>query len=83
MNDFPHAQTEMQASIDSQTSMMQTSSVTSGLTLMLKSLGGGARCLGMSPCLSHFVPYFSSYLVTCLVSYTAVVIMSACMGCFH
>jgi hypothetical protein len=42
-----------------------------------------AGCLGMSPCLSHFVPSFSSYLVTSLVSYTGDVIMSTSMDCFH
>jgi hypothetical protein len=38
-------------------------------------LGGGAGCPEMSPCLSRFVPNFSSYLVTCLASCTAAVIM--------
>jgi hypothetical protein len=57
-----------------------TSSFTLGLTLKL---GGSTGCLGMSPCLSHFVPSFSSYLVTCLVSYTAAVITSTSMDCFH
>jgi hypothetical protein len=37
MDDFAHVQTEMLASIDSQTSMMHNSSVTLRLTLMLKS----------------------------------------------
>jgi hypothetical protein len=37
MNDFAHVQTEMQASIDSQTSMMHDISVILGLTLVLKS----------------------------------------------
>jgi hypothetical protein len=45
-----------------------TSLVTSGLTRMLQTfkLGGGAKCPGMSPHSSHFIPRFSSYLVTCL-----------------
>jgi hypothetical protein len=46
-------------------------------------LGGGAGCPGMSPYLSHFIPSFSSYLVTCLASCTAAVIMSTSMDCFH
>jgi hypothetical protein len=37
MDDFAHVQMEMQASIDSQTSMMHDLLVTLGLTLMLKS----------------------------------------------
>jgi hypothetical protein len=37
MDDFAHVQTEMQASIDSHTGMMHDSTVTSGLTLLLKS----------------------------------------------
>jgi hypothetical protein len=73
MDDFEHVQTEMQASIDSQTSMMHD----------LFKLGGGTGCLGMSPHLSHFIPSFSSYLVTCLVSCTAAIIMSASMNFFH
>jgi hypothetical protein len=65
-----------------------TSLVTLWLTLMLKSckylsLGGGAGCPGTNPCYSCFVPCFSSYLITCLVTYTAAVIMSTSMDCFH
>jgi hypothetical protein len=37
MDDFAHVQMEMQASIESQTNMMHDSSVSLGLTLMLKS----------------------------------------------
>jgi hypothetical protein len=52
-----------------------TSSVTSGLTLMLKSckdlsLVGGVGCLGMSPHSSLFVPSFFSYPVTCLAHWS-------------
>jgi hypothetical protein len=44
-----------------------TSLVALGLTLMQRfKLGGGVGCPGMSLRLSHFVPSFSSYLVTCL-----------------
>jgi hypothetical protein len=75
MDDFAHVQTEMQASIDSHTSMMLK--YCKDLSL------GGVGCPGMSPCLSHFIPSFSSYLVTCFVSCTAAVIMSTSMDCFH
>jgi hypothetical protein len=91
MNDFAHVQTEMQASIDSQTSMMHDISVILGLTLVLKSckdlslqrfkLGGGAGCPGMSLHLSHFIPGFSSYPVTCLAHITTI-IMTARKYCF-
>jgi hypothetical protein len=63
MDDFAHVETEMQASIYSQTSM--TSSITLGFKLE-----GGARCPGMSPHLSRFIPSFSSYLVTYLARWS-------------
>jgi hypothetical protein len=65
-----------------------TSSVTSGLTLMLKSykdlcLGevSGAQVWILAYLISF--PFFSSSLVTCLVSCTTAVIMSASLDCFH
>jgi hypothetical protein len=75
MDDFAHMETEMQASIDSQISM------THGIfghfrinhdakILQRFKLGGGARCPGMSPDLSRFVPHFSSYLITCLAHWS-------------
>jgi hypothetical protein len=73
MNDSAHAQTEMQASIDSQTSMMHDLYGHFGINPDFEmhdqqsfKLGGGAGCIGMSSRLSCFVPSFSSYLVTCL-----------------
>jgi hypothetical protein len=62
-----------------------TSLVTMGLTLMLKSckLGGDAGCPGMSPRLSHSIPSFSSYLVTCLVGCTTAIVLIARMDCFQ
>jgi hypothetical protein len=88
MDDFAHVQMEMQASINSHTNMMQDLFGYFGINpdayiLQRFNLGGGVGCPGMSPCLSHFVPSFFSYLVTCLVSYTAAVIMSTSMDCFH
>jgi hypothetical protein len=88
MDDFAHAQTEMQPSIDSQTSMMHDIFGHFGINpdayiLQRFKLGGGVRCPSMSPYLRRFVPSFSSYLVTCLVSCTAAIIMSANMDCFH
>jgi hypothetical protein len=73
MDDFAHVQTEMQASIDSQTSMMHNLLSHIGINpdceiLERFNLGGGVGCPGMSPCLSHSIPSFSSYLVSCLVS---------------
>jgi hypothetical protein len=67
MDDFAHVQTEMQASIDSQTNMMHE--------------GGGVECPGMSVHLSHVVPTFTSYLVTCLSRITTIV-MTASKYCF-
>jgi hypothetical protein len=56
MDDFAHVQTEMQASIDSQTSMMHDSLVISELTLMFKSF----KDLSLGRCL---VPRYESALV--------------------
>jgi hypothetical protein len=88
IDDFAHMQTEMQASADSQTSMMQDlfshfdinpdAQILQGFKL-----GGGVACPSMSPCLSRFIPGFPSYLVTCLVRCTAAVTMSTSMDCFH
>jgi hypothetical protein len=88
MDDFAHVETEMQDSIDSQISMMHDLFDHFGINpdaqiLQRFKLGGGVGCPGMSPCLSHFVPSFSCYLVTCLLSCTTAVIMSASMDCFH
>jgi hypothetical protein len=71
MDDFATVQTEMQASIDSQTNKMhdlfgQDGINPDGQILQRFNLGGGAGCPGMSHHLSHFVPSFSSYLITCL-----------------
>jgi hypothetical protein len=88
MDDFAHMQTEMQATINSQTSMMHDLFGHFGINpdayiLQRFNLGGGAGCPGMIPCLSHFAPNFFSYLVTCLVSCTSAIIMSTSMDCFH
>jgi hypothetical protein len=63
MDDFPHAEAEMQASIDSQTSMMHDLFGHFGINpnasfLHRFNLGGGAGCPSMSLCLSCFVPSF-------------------------
>jgi hypothetical protein len=86
MDDFAHMQMEMQASIESQTSMMHDLFGHFGINfdaqiLQRFKLGGGAGCLGMSPHLSHFVPSFSTYLVTCLARITTIV-MTASKYCF-
>jgi hypothetical protein len=63
-----------------------TSLVTLGLTLMQLhkfKLGGDAECPGMSPRLSHSIPSFSSYLVTCLIGYTTAIVLIARMDCFQ
>jgi hypothetical protein len=88
MDDFEHVQTEIQASIDSQTSIMYDcfghfKINLDALLLQRFMFRGGDGCPGMSPCFSHFVLSFSSYLVTCLVTCTVVVIMSTSMDCFH
>jgi hypothetical protein len=88
MDDFAHVQTEMQGSINSQTSMMHDLFDHFGINpdasiLKRFKLGGGAECLCMSPCLSCFVPSFYRCLVSCLASCTTAVIMSTSMDCFH
>jgi hypothetical protein len=75
MDDFAHMQTEMQASIDSQASMMHDlfghfRINPDAKILQRYKLGGGGGCLGMSPHSSCFVPSFSSYLVTCLARWS-------------
>jgi hypothetical protein len=79
MDDFAHMQTEMQASIDSQTSMMHDRFGHFGIKpdaqiLQRFMLGGGVGCTGMSPCLSRFVPSFP--VILSLVS-LAVPLMSS------
>jgi hypothetical protein len=37
----------------------------------------------MSPRLSHSIPYFSSYRVTCLIGCTTAVVFIAIMDCFQ
>jgi hypothetical protein len=86
MVDFADAQTEMQASIDSQTSMMHDLfgyfRINPDAEILQRfKLGGGAGCPGMSPDLSRFVPSFSSYLITCLACITTNV-MIASKYCF-
>jgi hypothetical protein len=71
MDNFAHMQMEMQASIDSETSMMHDRFGHIGINpdayiLQRFKLGGGAGSPGMSPHLSHFVPSFFIYLITCL-----------------
>jgi hypothetical protein len=88
MDDFAHMQTEMEASIDSHNNMMHDLfghfRINPNTYILQKfKLGGGAGCLGMSPCLSCFILSFPSYVVTCLVSSTNIVIMSTSMDCFH
>jgi hypothetical protein len=88
MDDIVHVQIEMQASINSQTSMMDHLFShfrinPDALILQRFKLGGGAGCPGMSPCLSHFIPSFRHYLLNSLISCTATVIMSTSMDCFH
>jgi hypothetical protein len=87
MDDFAHLQTEMQASIDSQTSMIHDLFGHFGinpdaLILQRFKIGGGAGCPGMSPHLSHFVPSFSSYLVTCPAHHITTVVMTTSKYCF-
>jgi hypothetical protein len=87
MDDFATVQMEMQASIDSQTSMMHNLFSyfwinPDALILQRFKLGEDVGCLGMSHCLSHSIPSFSSYLVTCLVGCTTVVVLIARMDCF-
>jgi hypothetical protein len=65
MDDFAHVQMEMQASIDSQTNMMQDLFGHIGINP-----GGGVGCPGMSPHLSCFIPSFSSDLITCLAHWS-------------
>jgi hypothetical protein len=36
----------------------------------------------MSPRLSHSIPSFSSYLITCLIGCTTAVVLNARMDCF-
>jgi hypothetical protein len=84
MDDVAHVQMEMQASIDSHTSIIHDLFGHFGINpdaeiLQRFKLRGGAACPGMSPHLSHFVPSFSSYLITCL----AIVAMIASMYFFH
>jgi hypothetical protein len=55
---------------------------------MLKScirvkLGGDVGCPGMSPRLSHSIPSFSSYIVTCLVGCNTAVVLIARIGSFQ
>jgi hypothetical protein len=69
MDDFAHVQTEMQASIDSQISVMHN-------LLQRFKLRGGAGCLGLSSHLCHFVPSFSSYLITCLAHRITTIVMT-------
>jgi hypothetical protein len=65
MDGFAHVQMEMQASIDSQTSMMHD-------------LFGH---FGMSPHLSRCVTSFSSYLITCLAHRITTVVMTTSKYC--
>jgi hypothetical protein len=67
MDDFATVQTEMQASIDSQTSMMHDLFGHFGIN---PDAGGGSGCSCMSPHLSHFVPNFSNYLIICLAHWS-------------
>jgi hypothetical protein len=76
MDDFANVQTEMQASIDSQANMMHDLFGHFGIN------PDAAGCPGMSPHLSHFVPSFSSYLVTCLAHCITTVVMIASKYCF-
>jgi hypothetical protein len=82
MDDFAIMQTEMQASINSQTSMMYDLFDHFKINPRFK-LGGDAGCPGMSPRLSHFVPRFSSYLITCLVGCTTAVVMIDSLNYFQ
>jgi hypothetical protein len=66
-DDFAHVQTDMQASIDSQINMMH---VLFGHFGINPDAWGGVGCPGMSQHLSHFIPNFSSYLVTYLAHWS-------------
>jgi hypothetical protein len=82
MDEFTHVQTEMQATIDSQTSMMHDLfghfRINPDTYILQRfKLGGGVGCPGMSLHLSCFIPSFFSYLVTCLTRCTTTVIMTA------
>jgi hypothetical protein len=72
MDDFAHVQMKMQASMDTQSMMQGLFShfrINPDAEILQRfNLGGGAGCPGMSPCLSHFVPSFFSYRITCLLS---------------
>jgi hypothetical protein len=87
MDDFAHVQMELQASINSQTNMMQDLfshfRINPDAQILQRfKLGGGSRCLGMSPHLSHFVPSFSSYPVACLARRITTVVITASKYCF-
>jgi hypothetical protein len=87
MDGFAHVQMKMQASIDSQTSMMHDLFTHFGIKpdakiLQRFKLGGGVRCPGMSPYLSRLILSFSSYLVTCVAHRITTVVMTASKYCF-
>jgi hypothetical protein len=89
MDNFAHVQTEMQNSINSQTSMMH------GLfghfrinpnayILQRFKLGGGVGCPGMSHQLSHSFPAFPVMSSLALpVDRITTVVMTASKYCFH
>jgi hypothetical protein len=83
MDDFTTVQIEMQASIDSQTSMMHDLFDHFWINPDERfKLGGDAGCPSMSPRLSCSIPSFSSYFVTCLIGCTTTVFLIARIGCF-
>jgi hypothetical protein len=87
MDDFETVQMEMQASIDSQTSMMHNLFSHFGINPDAQisqrfKLGGDADCPGMSPRLIRFIPSFSSYLVTCIIGCTTTIVLIDRTSCF-
>jgi hypothetical protein len=75
MDDFETVQMELKASIDSQTNMMHDLfghfRINPDASILQRfKLGGGVGCPGMSPHLSHLVPIFSNYPITCLAHWS-------------
>jgi hypothetical protein len=88
MDDFTTVQMEMQASIDSQTIMIHDLFGHFGINpnawiLQRFKFGADAGCPGMNTHLSHSIPCFSSYLVTCLIGCTTAIVLVARMDCFQ
>jgi hypothetical protein len=88
MDDFATVQIEIQASIDSQTSMMHDLfghfRINPDASILQRfKLGGDAGCPRINPHLSHSIPCFSSYLITCLIGCTTVIVFIARMYFFQ